>query len=68
MHCFPTSPMEPQWSLERAYRPSDGAENESKETKSPGAHGAPLNSHPVNAPYMAQLVMLTFELRNRNWG
>ena len=27
-----------------------------------------LNSHPVFAPPMAQLVMLTFELCNRHWG
>ena len=27
-----------------------------------------INSLPVNAPYMAQLVNTTFELRNRNWG
>ena len=27
-----------------------------------------LNSHPVFAPHMAQLVMLTFELCNRHWG
>ena len=27
-----------------------------------------VNSHPGNAPYMAQLVMFTFELLNRNLG
>ena len=27
-----------------------------------------LNSHPVNAPYMAQVIMPVFGLRNRSWG
>ena len=27
-----------------------------------------INSHPVNAPYMAQLIMAIFGLRNRSWG
>ena len=27
-----------------------------------------FNSHPVNAPYMAQLIMTIFGLRNRSWG
>ena len=27
-----------------------------------------LNSHPVNVPYMAQLVMVIFGLRNCSWG
>ena len=27
-----------------------------------------LNSHPVNAPCMAQLIMPIFGLRNRSWG